>query len=651
MSRLIGSALILLVILVSLVSTAVAQRPTVSLQGIVVRDGTGDPLTKARVELRGGLLSEPTTTTTETDGRFYFHNLSPGAYEVSVRRVGFAPAEVGQKWPGGPGVPVQLRAGQPTPDLTVRMVAAAAISGRVSDSNGQPLANAQVQALKSTFQGELRILIPVQQVRTNVTGDFRLYGLPAGRYFVNVIVPGYSANSQLLINNGGRTDQNAPYQMSSQARQILGQSAITASVNPGNQLNPLNPAGNAPPQDVGPIYFPSTPYIQSASPIDLRPGAEYKGVDTQMMPIRRYTVCGVVRGIPAPASRVQNNPGGPIPPPPPAPRGLPANANAAVANAPSPNDPCGIRTTAIQDPVGTVQLAPLDVELRQALNATGNRYNAVVDGVTGQFVIRNVLPGLYNLATFISNMDAATSVDVRNRDVENVTLSLAPGFPLPTRITMEGAAPDTPLPGGMTMLIGSSPPTQGTSPNQPVDPSGSFSIPNVGTDDTRVYVLPMLSTPVAAMPNIPESLQGVYVKSAKLGGVDVLNTGFRFSGEPDKVLEILLARNAGSLVGRVEDERQQPSSGVFVTLIPDISTARLYRTDMYKTTSTDAEGRFEIKNLPPGDYKIFALEGFEKDAWVDPEFFKPYEERGVSLKIGEGRVFSLEAPLRVVRQQ
>jgi hypothetical protein len=440
-----------------------------------------------------------------------------------VRRDGFAPAEVGQKWPGGPGVPLQLSAGRQVAPLVVRMVAASAISGRVAESNGQPLVNAQVQALKSTFQGELRVLIPVQQVRTSATGDFRLYGLPAGRYFVNVVVPGYAPNSQLLVNSNGRNDQGAPYQTNSQGRQILGQAAVVASANPQAQ-------------DVGPIYYPSTAYIQDAGPIDLRPGSEFKGGDIQMTPVRRYTVCGVVRGIPDRQSRVQNNPGGPIPPPPPAARPLPAGQQAATGPTPpaNPDAPCGIGTSAGQDPVGTVQLAPLDVELRSALNATGNRYNGTVDGVTGQFVIRNVLPGLYNLATFISNMDAATTVDVRNRDVENAILSLSPGFPLPTRVTMEGAAPGTPLPNGLTMLIGSSPPTQGTSPNQPVDPKGSFSIPNVGTDDTRVYVLPMLSTPVMAALNIPDQLQGVYVKSARLGGVDVLNTGFHFAGEPDK---------------------------------------------------------------------------------------------------------------------
>jgi uncharacterized protein (DUF2141 family) len=630
-----------IVFLIAAVQISVSQQPPAagSIQGTVVRDASGGPLSKATVELRGGSIQQATIT--ENDGRFYFRNLPAGAYQISIRRDGFVPAEHGQKWPGGPGVPVQLRGGQPAPDLDVRMMATASISGRITDSNGQPMANAQVQALKSSFQGELRILLPVQQVRTNVSGDFRLYWLPPGRYFVNVVVPGYSANSQLLVNNGGRTEPGAPYQMSSQPRSILGQTAI---------VTPPNPLAAQAGQDVGPIYFPSTPYIQNASPIDIRPGNEYKGLDINMTPVRRFTVCGTVRGIPPRQSRVQNNPGGPIPAPPPA-----RPAGSAVPQLPNtaadPNAPCGISTSVIQDPVGTVQMVPLDVELRSAVNAAGNRYSATVDGVNGQFIIRNVLPGLYNLATFISNMDAATTVDVRNRDVENVSVNLSPGFPLPTTVSIEGAPPGTPLPGGLTLLIGSSPPTQGTSPNQPVDPKGSFTISNVGTDDTRVYVVPILSTPVMALPNIPESLQGLYVKSAKLGGVDVLDAGFRFAGEPDKVLEIVLARNAGWLAGRVEDERKQPASGVFVTIVPDKASARLYRTDMYKTTSSDADGWFELKNLPPGDYKVFALQGFEKDSWLDPDFFKPYEDRGLSIKVGEGKVFTVEAPVAVIRQQ
>ena len=191
--------------------------------------------------------------------------------------------------------------------------------------------------------------------------------------------------------------------------------------------------------------------------------------------------------------------------------------------------PAGIGTTAIQDPVGTVQLAPLDVELRPALNATGNRYNGTVDGTTGQFVIRNVLPGLYNLATFISNMDAATTVDVRNRDVENASLSLSPGFPIADssddgRCRTRNSASRRVDHADRQQSSNSGHIAQSARRSR----SGSFSIPNVGTDDTRVYVLPMLSTPVMAALNIPDQLQGVYVKSAKLGGVDVSEYGIPF---------------------------------------------------------------------------------------------------------------------------
>src|SRR5688572_18411642 len=56
-----GAAVLLVLLLLALNSIAFAQRPTVTLQGIVLRDASGDPLSKARVELRGGPL-EPTTT-------------------------------------------------------------------------------------------------------------------------------------------------------------------------------------------------------------------------------------------------------------------------------------------------------------------------------------------------------------------------------------------------------------------------------------------------------------------------------------------------------------------------------------------------------------------------------------------------------------
>jgi hypothetical protein len=89
--------------------------------------------------------------------------------------------------------------------------------------------------------------------------------------------------------------------------------------------------------------------------------------------------------------------------------------------------------------------------------------------------------------------------------------------------------------------------------------------------------------------------------------------------------------------GRVLNDKQQPVPGALVTVLPDSARLRVFRSDMYKTGSTDAAGRFQIKGLAPGDYKAFAWAGVERDAWMDPYFLRANEERGVTLRIQEAQ--------------
>src|SRR5690242_5752865 len=84
-----------------------------SVQGIVVRKGSTQPLSKATVELRrdqpnSGVLS---SITTEDDGRFSFGNVAPGRYRVTVTRRGYT----------RPPLTITVAAGQPTPDIQLNM--------------------------------------------------------------------------------------------------------------------------------------------------------------------------------------------------------------------------------------------------------------------------------------------------------------------------------------------------------------------------------------------------------------------------------------------------------------------------------------------------------------------------------------------------
>ena len=75
-------------------------------------------------------------------------------------------------------------------------------------------------------------------------------------------------------------------------------------------------------------------------------------------------------------------------------------------------------------------------------------------------------------------------------------------------------------------------------------------------------------------------------------------------------------------------ERQQPAGSVWVALIPE--NGLKFRTD-HKFTGTDSDGKFQLQNVPPGDYKIYAWENIEAFDWQEPKIMRAYESRGTAV--------------------
>jgi hypothetical protein len=57
------------------------------------------------------------------------------------------------------------------------------------------------------------------------------------------------------------------------------------------------------------------------------------------------------------------------------------------------------------------------------------------------------------------------------------------------------------------------------------------------------------------------------------------------------------------------------------------------RTDLFRSTIADADGRFRLTRIVPGDYKLFAWDEVIPGAWRDREFMAPIEERGVAVRV------------------
>jgi hypothetical protein len=113
--------------------------------------------------------------------------------------------------------------------------------------------------------------------------------------------------------------------------------------------------------------------------------------------------------------------------------------------------------------------------------------------------------------------------------------------------------------------------------------------------------------------------------------------------QPDSPIEIQVATDPGSVNGRVLSSRQTPVPAATVVLMPDVGR-RLYRTDLFRVTTTNEVGQYSMEGLPPGDYRVFAWESVADRAWQDPGFMRAYEEMGKPVRISENARQSVDIP-------
>ncbi|MBV9885464.1 MAG: carboxypeptidase regulatory-like domain-containing protein, partial [Acidobacteria bacterium] len=145
------------------------------------------PLKNALVTLRSvdDHSRAEVTIRSEAGGHFQFRGIIPGQYRLRVARNGYVNQEYGQRSVTGPGATLTLRGGQEMKDLLFRLIPSATIAGRIEDEDGEPIAWAHVTALRSAYSDGKRTFTSVATNPTNDLGEYRLFGLPPGRYFIS----------------------------------------------------------------------------------------------------------------------------------------------------------------------------------------------------------------------------------------------------------------------------------------------------------------------------------------------------------------------------------------------------------------------------------------------------------------------------------
>jgi hypothetical protein len=227
------------------------------ISGMVVKLAGSEPVKTATVQLQSLQdLAHTISVVTDVGGRFELQGIDAGRYRMKVSRAGFVTQEYGQKTPNDPGAEIRLAPGQNLRDLLFRLIPSGVIAGRVLDDEGEPLPWAQVSALREIYSNGKRKLSPEVLVPTNDLGEYRLFGLKPGRYFVSAkYKPG------LHIVGRGEVQEDA-----------------------GEDSRP----------EFMPIYYPSSPDPARASTITLKAGEEIPAVEILFRPVTTFRVRGRV---------------------------------------------------------------------------------------------------------------------------------------------------------------------------------------------------------------------------------------------------------------------------------------------------------------------------------------------------------------------
>ena len=237
---------------------------TAIVRGRVVELDSGEPVRRVQIVAQGSEAgSQSHTVMTDDSGRFQLTKLPAGRYQLTAAKGGFVTLQHGQRRPLEPGRPLVLANGQTLADVNFTLPRGSVITGRVLDPFGDTVTGASVQVHAYRYvNGRRQLTMVASGAPTDDRGQFRIFGLLPGEYYVSAGPPGelLSAMSALASGGGMGTVLSAAQATSGYTR----------------------------------TFYPATPSAASAQPVRVGVGQEAPPLTIELYAGSAATVSGVV---------------------------------------------------------------------------------------------------------------------------------------------------------------------------------------------------------------------------------------------------------------------------------------------------------------------------------------------------------------------
>jgi hypothetical protein len=459
--------------------------------------------------------------TTDSAGKFRFDHVDPGDYYLTATHASFLDERYKPGIHQGSEGKLHLADGDEMTGIELRMTPQGAVSGKVVDEDGDPIANVIVTAMSVSYASGHRKLAPADVAPCNDRGEFRLGKLPPGHYFV-------SANAM--------------------------------RVNPLEKVPPL-PKDGTPETGYVSTYYPHVTDVSQAAKVEVGAGADLTGFTIQLQKAKVVRIKGqatTAEGAPMKGGEVMLM--------------NPAN-------------------------IGGMQMGMLNSE--------------------GRFDLANVQPGTYMLMTMQlgggkPNMTMQPIV-VPDEGLADVKLGAQPEKAVQGRIVTAGDG-KVDLQHFIVVLAGD---------------EGVYPMPVLAhATETGIFTAKVAAASYGL--TLPYTPPGTYLKSVLLNGRDLSGKPLDFSGGAGDLL-VTLGTDGGTVDAAVS-LGDKPLFDATVVLLPADPARRF--PEATKEKSTDEAGRVTIKDVPPGDYLVFAWEKAEPGAWFDPDYEKSVEKQATKVTVG-----------------
>jgi hypothetical protein len=136
--------------------------------------------------------------------------------------------------------------------------------------------------------------------------------------------------------------------------------------------------------------------------------------------------------------------------------------------------------------------------------------------------------------------------------------------------------------------------------------NGGFAIEGIFPRPYRLGVVPGIRTP----------LGGWWLKSVIAAGVDLLDAPLDLRRSEDNAV-VTFADRASELSGRVTGSDGRPARDHWVIAFGTNNQSWYFNSRRVAGVPTDADGRYSIRNLPPGEYFVAVTDDAEPGEWFD----------------------------------